>query len=227
MVSNQAKPVIALSAPLLVNTVPGTLTTPNESLTATQTGGDAATTVSLAFGDGTSNGAATSLPQTFNHPFTITNGLDSQLFTTTANASNAGGSAVAASQTLQVVQSPAAVLFISGQPVTEGETIRIAGHNPITLIGSGSTGYITAYAFADSGTTLQSGSQTGYLISDPYAVHNQPLHFTVSNAGTGVNSSTLDFTITSPVPVLSLSLPAKVNTVPGTLTTPTQTVMPA
>ena len=197
---SQPVPVLGLSVQnTMVNTVNGTLTTPSQTQTLSLNGGDTASSATLACGDGgtsTSTGSGC-LPITVQHAYTITNGQTSQAFNVTGNASNDGGAAMQVAQQILVVQSPMPALTINGVAVTEGAAIRVSGGSPITLVGSGSTGYIENYLYQLGAGTLQSSSSlTDYTAATASSLFGQTMHFTVSNTGVGDNSSTLDFTLT-------------------------------
>ncbi len=218
-------PVVTVSAPTWYNTVHGTQTTPPLTLNVFQAGGDLGiTAVNVNYGDNTSS-SSTALPYTTTHTYTIPAGTSTpQNFTLAAAATNGAGTGQQASQTVQVLQSPSPVLYLNGQQVTPGSTVRILGHTALNFTGLYSTGYVEDYQYLNNGTILQDGATPTYTIADAFSIHNEPMSFLVYNSGLGDNGSAfpMSFTVTSPVPVFTLTVPAtKVNTVNGTLSTPT------
>ncbi len=220
-------PYVTVSAPTWYNTVHGTQTTPPLTVNVFQASGDPGiTAMNVNYGDGTSSNPA-SLPYTTTHTWTIPAGTSTpQNFTFSAAATNAAGTGPAATQQVQILQSPSPVLYVNGQPVTNGSTIRVLENTALNFTGALSTGYIEDYEYIVNGNVLQNGPNPNLTVIP--GIHNLPWGFLVYNSGLGDNGSAfpLNFTVTSPVPVFTLTVPAtKVNTVNGTLSTPPEPIV--
>ena len=220
-------PYVTVSAPTWYNTVHGTQTTPPLTVNVFQASGDPGiTAMNVNYGDGT-NSNPSSLPYTTTHTWTIPAGTSTpQNFTFSAAATNAAGTGPAATQQVQILQSPSPVLYVNGQPVTNGSTIRVLENTALNFTGALSTGYIEDYEYIVNGNVLQNGPNPNLTVIP--GIHNLPWGFLVYNSGLGDNGSAfpLNFTVTSPVPVFTLNVPAtKVNTVAGTLATPPEPIV--
>jgi len=161
--------------------------------TVASSGGSAAASGELFFGDGASSVLTMPLPRTLDHGYSLLPGEDSHTFTASASATNAGGTGNASAD-IRILRQPDVALLVNGLAVLDGETIEVEADELLSLSLVGSLGYIEERNFAITGLLDQSGAGADYLgtlFGDPDIGQVHSLTVGASNTGSGVNSDSM------------------------------------